>query len=105
MLGWIYLMLALSFGLAASTCLKLSYGFTKLMPSLAVVVLYGLCFSLLALAVKTIDISVAYAVWGGLGTTAVVIIGIVKFKESINLKKVISIGMIITGVIVLELFS
>ncbi|MBO1351404.1 MAG: hypothetical protein EBE86_030385 [Hormoscilla sp. GUM202] len=47
---------------------------------------------------KTIDISVAYAVWSGLGTTAVVIIGIVKFNESISIKTVISIGMIITGI-------
>jgi len=90
-------MLSVGFELAATTCLKLSDGFTKVLPSIGLFGFYGLCFSFLALAVKTIDISVAYAVWSGLGTTAVVIIGIVKFNESISIKTVISIGMIITG--------
>ena len=105
MLGWLFFILSLGFQIAGSTCLKLSDGFTKVLPSIGLLVFYGLCFSFLALAVKTIDISVAYAVWGGLGTSAIVIIGIVKFKESISIKKVISIAMIITGIIVLELFS
>ena len=104
-MGWFYLMLSIGFELAGTTCLKSSDGFTKVLPSIALFVFYGLCFSFLALAVKTIDIGVAYAVWAGLGTTAVVIIGIVKFQESVSIKKLISIGMIITGVIILELFS
>ncbi|NEO53098.1 MAG: multidrug efflux SMR transporter [Okeania sp. SIO3B5] len=105
MWGWLYLMLSIGFELAGSTCLKLSEGFTKKLPSILLFLFYGLCFYCLGLAVKTIDISVAYATWAGLGTTATVIIGIIKFKESVSLKTVLSIAMIVAGVVILELFA
>lgn len=105
MWSWIYLMLSIIFELAGSSYIKQSEGLTRILPSIVLFVFYGLCFYFLAQAVKTIDLSVAYAVWAGLGTTGVVIIGIVKFKEPISIKKILSVVTIVTGVVLLELFN
>lgn len=105
MLSWFYLILAIMLELAGSTCMKLSEGFTKILPSVFVFVFYGICYCFLALALKTIEMSVAYAVWAGLGTVAVSTIGVVALKEPINLLKAVSIGTIGIGVVILELIS
>ncbi|MBD2773051.1 DMT family transporter [Iningainema tapete] len=103
MLGWFYLSLSIILELAGSTCMKLSEGFTKKLPSVFVFVFYGTCFYFFSLALKTIELSVAYAIWGGVGTVAVSIIGVIALKEPIGLIKAVSIGMIAVGVIILEL--
>lgn len=105
MLGWFYLTLSITLELAGSTCMKLSEGFTKILPSVFVFVFYGTCFYFFSLALKTIELSVAYAIWGGLGTVAVSTIGVVALKEPINLLKAAAIGIIGIGVVVLELVS
>ena len=78
---WIYLMIAILLEVAGTTSMKLSQGFTKLVPSVCVFVLYAMSFSLLALALKAIDVSVAYAIWSGLGTALIAGIGIVAVDE------------------------
>ncbi|WP_204103203.1 MULTISPECIES: multidrug efflux SMR transporter [Spirulina sp. CCY15215] len=105
MSSWIYLILAISLELAGSTCLKLSDSFTKVLPSILLFVFYGLCYYFFAIALKTIDLSVAYAIWSGLGTTVVAIIGIFQFKELISIKQVLAIGMIVIGVVLLDLLA
>lgn len=96
---WIYLILAIAFELAGTTCMKISNGFTKLLPVAGTLLAYTICFTFFALSLKKIPISVAYAIWGAAGITAVSIIGIFVFKESISVLKIISILFIVLGVI------
>ncbi len=88
---------------AGTTALKMSDGFSRLVPSLLVAVFYGLSFFLFALALKRIDLGVAYAIWAGLGTALVATIGIVWFGEAVTMIKLISLVLIIAGVVGLNL--
>ncbi|MEH1797058.1 DMT family transporter [Nostoc sp.] len=97
--SWIYLIAAILFEVSGTTCMKLSEGFTKIVPSVLIFIFYGLCFSCLTLALKRIEVSVAYSVWAGLGTVLIAMIGIVWFRESATLIKLLSIALIIVGVI------
>ncbi|AVH62178.1 hypothetical protein CDG77_22720 [Nostoc sp. 'Peltigera membranacea cyanobiont' 213] len=97
--SWIYLIAAILFEVSGTTCMKLSEGFTKIVPSVLIFIFYGLCFSCLTLALKRIEVSVAYSVWAGLGTVLIAIIGIIWFRESATLIKLLSIALIIVGVI------
>ena len=97
--SWIYLIAAILFEVSGTTCMKLSQGFTKIGPSIFIAVFYVLCFTFLTLALKKLEVSVAYSVWAGLGTVLIAIIGIIWFRESATLIKLISIGLIIMGVI------
>ncbi|MDZ8083730.1 MAG: DMT family transporter [Nostoc sp. SerVER01] len=98
-ISWIYLIAAILFEVSGTTCMKLSEGFTKIVPSVLIFVFYGFCFTFLTLALKKLEISVAYSVWAGLGTILVAMIGIIWFRESATLTKLISIALIIIGVI------
>ncbi|MDZ8026226.1 MAG: DMT family transporter [Nostoc sp. DedQUE01] len=98
-ISWIYLIAAILFEVSGTTCMKLSEGFTKIVPSVLIFVFYGFCFTFLTLALKKLEISVAYSVWAGLGTILVAMIGIIWFRESATLTKLISISLIIIGVI------
>lgn len=100
---WIYLILAILFELSATTLMKMSHGFTKLFPSIGTFIGYGICFTFLSLSLKKIDMGTAYAIWGAAGITIMTIIGIVFFKESINLLKVFSILLIVLGVVGLNI--
>ncbi|MEH2214320.1 DMT family transporter [Nostoc sp.] len=97
--SWIYLILAILFEVSGTTCMKLSEGFTKIVPSVLIFVFYGLCFTFLTFALKKLEVSVAYAVWAGLGTILVALIGIIWFRESATFIKLVSISLIIIGVI------
>jgi len=72
--SWILLTVAIPFEVSGTTCIKLSLSFTKLLPSIAVFVFYGLSFTALTLVLKNIDVSLAYAVWSGLGTAIIAVI-------------------------------
>lgn len=100
---WVYLILAIFFEVLGTTCMKLSQGFTRTLPSVLIFVFYGACFSVLTLALKKIDVSLAYAVWSGVGTALIATIGILWFKEPLSLWKVVSLALIIAGVIGLHL--
>jgi small multidrug resistance pump len=100
---WIYMVLAILFEVLGTTCMKLSQGFTKTLPSVLLFVFYGACFSMLTLALKKIDVSLAYAVWSGMGTALIATIGILWFKEPLTVWKLISLALIIAGVIGLNL--
>ncbi|MEH2258365.1 DMT family transporter [Nostoc sp.] len=97
--SWIYLILAILFEVSGTTCMKLSQGFTKIVPSILIFVFYGFCFTFLTFALKRLEVSVAYSVWAGLGTILIAIIGIIWFRESATLIKLVSIALIIIGVI------
>lgn len=102
-MSWLYLILAILLEVSGTTCLKLSHGFTKTVPSVLLFILYGCSFTSFSLALKKIDVSVAYAVWSGVGTALIATVGILWFREPLNAVKIISIGLIILGVIGLRL--
>jgi len=100
---WFYLTMAILLEVMGTTCMKLSEGFTRLIPSVLVFVLYGVCFALMILALKRIELGVTYAIWSGLGTALIALIGIVWFQESVSLLKIVSIGFIVLGVVGVQL--
>ena len=103
MQSWLYLAGAILLEVAGTSCMKLSEGFTKLIPSFLIFIFYGLSFVGLTIALKKIDVSIAYAVWAGIGTALIAGIGMFYFKEPLTLVKVLSILLIIAGVVGLNL--
>lgn len=102
---WLYLTLAIVMEVCGTTSMKLSQGFTQLLPSILLFVFYGLCFCFLTLALKKIDVSIAYGIWSGLGTSLIAILGVYWFKEPITALKLTSLALIIAGVIGLNASS
>ena len=98
-----YLILAILFEVAGTTSLKFSQGFTKVIPSVILVLCYGMSFWMLSLTLKKIEVGIAYAVWSALGTALITAIGILWFKEPITVVKIASIALIILGVVGLNL--
>ncbi|CAG0967197.1 undecaprenyl phosphate-alpha-L-ara4N flippase subunit ArnF [Anaerolineales bacterium] len=88
-----------------TTALKFSEGFTKFVPSMVVVVGYGLSFYLLSLSLKVIPLGTAYALWSGIGIVLTVIIGISIWREPLDWGRGIGITLIIVGIAVINLFS
>ena len=102
-MSWIYLILAIIFETLATTFLKLSNGFSVLIPSVGTILGYILCFLFLSYALKTIDISIAYAIRGAFGILLISIIGMLFFHETISILKISSIILIILGTVGLRL--
>jgi small multidrug resistance pump len=89
----------------ATTSLKFSEGFTKLLPSLIVVLGYGLSFYLLSISLKIMPIGIAYALWSGIGIILTVIAGILIWRESLDWARIVGIIFIIVGILIINLFS
>ena len=104
-MGWLYLMGAIFFELCGTLSMKEAHGFTRLWPSVGVFFFYALCMSALTLAMNTIDLGIAYAIWSGLGTAVMATVGILYYHEPVSLGKVVSLVMIIAGVAGLKLAS
>jgi len=102
-MGWFYLILAILFEVAGTTFMKISEGFSKTMPSIAMTIFYLLSLTMLTFALKKFEVSTAYAIWSGLGVALITIIGVVLFKESLTFAKVFGIILIIIGVVALQL--
>ncbi|BCG61556.1 DMT family transporter [Paenibacillus sp. URB8-2] len=100
---WLLLLAAIAAEVAGTTFMKLSMGFTKLGPSILLAVCYLLSLTMLNLALKSVSMSVAYAVWSGAGTALVAGIGWVLFGERMSLLKIVCILLIIAGVAGLNL--
>ena len=99
------LLLAIISEILATTCLKMTNGSFKSIYLIGVCIGYVLAFGFLSIAIKTIDISIAYAIWSGLGIIGITMIGILLFNESISLLKIIFICAILVGVIGLNLLE
>ncbi len=99
----IYLMLAIVAEVAGTTSIKLSEGFTRLLPSVAIFVFYGLSLSMLSLALKEVELSFAYALWSGVGIALIATVGILWFREPMGALKMVSLGLIVIGVAGLHL--
>ena len=99
MLYWLCLAAAIVLEIAGTTSMKLAQGFTRPVPSVLLFVFYAASFALMTVAVKRIDMSVSYAIWSGVGTALIALIGVGWFRESLTTIQVISIVAIIAGVI------
>ena len=104
-MGYWYLIIAIIAEVLATSALMHSEGFSRLLPSLIVVVGYGTSFYFLSLVFQTIPIGVAYAVWGGLGIALITIVGAVFYGQKIDLPGFLGITLIISGVVMLRFFS
>ena len=102
-MGWFLLALAIVLEVAGTTCMKLSGGFKELVPSVLVFVFYGFSFTAFIYALKTIDLSITYAIWAGLGLALIAAIGILYFKEPVTVQRMVFVGLILIGVIGLSL--
>lgn len=102
---YLYLALAIVTEVIATSLMPLTQGFTRLWPSLAVAVGYGVAFYCLSLTLKILPIGVIYAIWSGAGIALIAIVGAVFFKQSLDTPALIGIGLIVAGVLVLNLFS
>ncbi|RAY15914.1 QacE family quaternary ammonium compound efflux SMR transporter [Actinomadura craniellae] len=102
-MGYVFLVLAIACEVVGTSLLKSTEGFSRLVPTAACLGAYALAFVWLAQAVKDVQVGVAYALWSGLGTAAIVAIGVTFLNEPVNAAKVIGIVLIITGVVVLNL--
>ncbi|MDI6741866.1 MAG: quaternary ammonium compound efflux SMR transporter SugE [Smithella sp.] len=104
-MNWICLVLAGLFECGWAIGLKYTDGFTKLIPSLLTVFAMAISFWLLSVAMKTIPIGTAYAVWTGIGTVAVAILGMILFGESRDIMRIICLLLIVSGIVGLKLVS
>jgi small multidrug resistance pump len=102
-MSYIYLIGAIIFEVFGTICMKLSDGFSNILPSVGIFLFYGISFTSLTIALKEIDVSIAYAIWAGMGTVLITSIGIFWFKEPATAVKMISIVFVIIGVVGLNL--
>ncbi len=102
---WVYLFLAIMSEVIATASLKSTEGFTKPIPSIIVLVGYCAAFYFLSLTLDTISIGVAYAIWSGVGVATITVVSYFLYDQKIDLAGILGIGLIISGVIVLRLFS
>jgi multidrug transporter EmrE-like cation transporter len=99
------LFLAILSEVIATTSLKFSEGFTKLVPSIVVVIGYGLSFYLLSITLKVMPLGVAYAIWSGVGLILTVIAGMILFREALDWARVSGILLIIIGIVLINMVS
>ncbi len=104
-LAYILLALAIISEVTGSTFLVKSEGFTQLVPSLLVFIFYVISFYLLSQVLKTIPLGIAYAIWSGVGIVLTALIGFFIFRQSLDVPAVIGIALIVSGVVVINLFS
>ncbi|QTP60709.1 multidrug efflux SMR transporter [Billgrantia antri] len=104
-MAFVYLALAIVAEVVATSALKATDGFTRPGPSLLVVVGYAIAFFMLSLVLRTIPVGIAYAIWAGLGIVLVALVGVLVYGQRPDTPAVVGIGLIITGVVVIQLFS
>ncbi|MBN7795752.1 SMR family transporter [Parahaliea mediterranea] len=105
MKSWLFLGIAIVAEVIATSSLKASDGFTRLAPSLVVLVGYAAAFYFLSLTLKEIPVGIAYAVWAGLGIVLIAAIGWLVLGQRLDLPAVIGMALIVAGVGVINLFS
>lgn len=103
--SFIFLIIAIIGEVVATTALKLSEGFTKLIPSIVVTLGYGVAFYFLSLSLKTISIGTAYAIWSGVGIVLTIAVGVFLWRESLDIARIIGSTLIVGGILIINLFS
>lgn len=104
-MNWLFLSIAIGAEIIATTALKASDSFTRLYPSAITIIGYCLSFYCLSLALRSIPVGIAYAIWSGAGIVAISIIGYMVFRQTLDTAGFIGISLIVAGVIVLNVFS
>lgn len=102
---WLFLLAAIISEVTATSSLKASAGFTKIMPSVVVVVGYALSFYFLSLVLKAIPIGIAYAVWAGLGIVLLAVVGWMVFGQASDAPALLGMALILAGIIIMNIFS
>jgi small multidrug resistance pump len=102
---YLFLSLAIIFEVIGSSFMNVSNGFTKWLPSTIVVIAYLICFYFFSLALKTIPLGIAYAIWGGLGIVLTATISVIVFKQKFDIPAIIGMILIVSGVLVMNLLS
>lgn len=105
MVQWLFLCVAIIAEVAATSALKAAEGFTRLVPSLIVIVGYAIAFYFLSLTLRSIPIGVVYAIWSGAGIVLITLVGWILFRQALDIPALLGIGLIVAGVIVLQAFS
>lgn len=103
--AYLALILAVAAETIGTTALQASQQFSKLVPSVIVVLAYGVAFYLLALSLRSIPVGIAYALWSGLGILFIAMIGFVVFGQKLDWPAMLGMGMIVAGIAVMQLFS
>ena len=104
-MNWLYLAIAIVAEVIATSALKASEGFTRTIPSTLVVIGYGVAFYMLSLTLRSIPMGVVYAIWSGAGIVLITLVGYFLFKQRLDLPALVGIGLIVAGVLVMQLFS
>jgi small multidrug resistance pump len=102
---YVILFLAILAETAGTTALQASQQFTRPLPSVIVVIAYGISFYLLALTLRSMPVGVVYAIWSGLGIVFIAAIGYVIFGQKLDLPAILGTGLILAGIVVIQLFS
>ncbi|MFX1672543.1 multidrug efflux SMR transporter [Paraburkholderia sp. A2WS-5] len=102
---WLILTIAIVAEVIATSALRASEGFSRLVPSAVVVAGYGVAFYCLSLTLKNLPVGVVYAVWSGVGIVLITLVAMVLYKQVPDLPAVLGLGLIVAGVVVLNLFS
>ena len=100
-----WLLIAIAFEVAATSALKETQGFTRLIPSLVAVTGYALAFYFLSLPLRTLPVGVVYAIWCGGGIILITAIGWVIFQQALDFPAMVGVALILAGVLVINLFS
>ncbi|HEX8602437.1 MAG TPA: SMR family transporter [Pseudoduganella sp.] len=104
-MNWLFLAIAIVAEVIATSALKASEGFTRTLPSVLVVAGYGIAFYMLSLTLRSIPMGVVYAIWSGAGIVLITLVGYFMFRQRLDLPALIGIGLIVAGVLVMQLFS
>ena len=100
---WLLLSIAILLELSGTICLKLSHGFSRLLPSIGVVCFYLGSFALMAQSLKSLEVGIVYAIWAGVGTALIAVVGVLAFGESVTALKILGLLMIIGGTFLLRM--
>ncbi|PKO34925.1 MAG: QacE family quaternary ammonium compound efflux SMR transporter [Betaproteobacteria bacterium HGW-Betaproteobacteria-7] len=102
---WLYLAVAIVSEVIATSALKAAEGFTRPLPSLIVVVGYGVAFYCLSVVLRTLPLGITYAIWSGVGVALIALVGWLLYGQALDLPAVVGMTLIVAGVIVLNVFS
>jgi small multidrug resistance pump len=102
---WLTLAIAIIAEVIGTSALRASEGFTKVVPSILVVAGYSVAFYFLSLTLKSIPVGIAYAIWSGVGTVLITIVGVVVFNQRLDVPAIVGLSLILIGVLVINLFS
>lgn len=102
---WLYLSIAILAEVVATSSLKAAEGFTRLIPSLIVVFGYGTAFYFLSLALRTMQVGTAYAIWSGVGTVIISIVALLLYNQKLDAPSILGMALIISGVVIIKFLS